>query len=275
MAAASRSRVTATPNAEPVQQIAGRYWLGRHVDYGFKHSKVSIVCLRGRNQLPFWFLTQSVRAACLNGPYSSPTIALTISAICPELEVDLGSSLSSLISAADSGDPAAAEALFAALYSELHRLAKRELASVALPVTISATTLLHQAYIDMAGNDRISFPDKARFMGYAARVMRGLIIDYARNRRAQKRGGQFEITSLGPNAESMPDDRELTRISEALDQLAENDAALAEVVDLRFFCGFTFPEIATMKAISERTVQRQWEKARIYLHRTIRADLEP
>lgn len=192
-----------------------------------------------------------------------------------KLEVRLGSSLSSLISAADGGDHAAAEALFAALYSELHRLAKRELASVGLPVTISATTLLHQAYIDMAGNERVSFPDKARFMGYAARVMRGLIIDYARNRRAQKRGGQFEITSLGPNAESMPDDRELARIGEAIDQLAESDAALAEVVDLRFFCGFTFNEIAAMKAISERTVQRQWEKARIYLHRTIRADLEP
>lgn len=185
------------------------------------------------------------------------------------------SSLSSLISAADGGDRAAAEALFAALYAELHRLAKRELANVGVPVTISATTLLHQAYIDMAGNERVSFPDKSRFMGYAARVMRGLIIDYARNRRAQKRGGQFEITSLGPNAESMPDDRELTRVSEALDQLAESDAALAEVVDLRFFCGFTFAEIAAMKDISERTVQRQWEKARIYLHRTIRADLEP
>lgn len=127
----------------------------------------------------------------------------------------------------------------------------------------------------MAGNERVSFPDQARFMGYAARVMRGLIIDYARNRRAQKRGGQFEITSLGPNADNVPDDQELARISEALDQLAESDAALAELVDLRFFCGFTFAEIAGMKSISERTVQRQWEKARIYLHRTIRADLEP
>jgi len=210
----------------------------------------------------------------LNALCSSPTIAANNSATFSEAEGLLGSSLSSLISAADAGDRAAAEALFAALYSELHRLAKRELASVGLPVTISATTLLHQAYIDMAGHDRVSFPDKPRFMGYAARVMRGLIIDYARNRRAQKRGGQFEITSLGTDAESTPDDRELARIGEALDQLAESDDALAEVVDLRFFCGFTFAEIAAMKDISERTVQRQWEKARIYLHRTIRADLE-
>lgn len=187
----------------------------------------------------------------------------------------LDSSISSLISAADDGDRSAAEALFAALYSELHRLAKRELASVGLPVTISATTLLHQAYIDMAGGASVSFPDEDRFMGYAARVMRGLIIDYARNRRAQKRGGQFEITSLDANGDDVPDDRELTKISEALDQLAEADAALAEIVDLRFFCGFTFAEVARMKGISERTAQRQWEKARIYLYGTIRANLEP
>lgn len=278
---------TATPHAGPVQQIAEQYWLGCQADYGFKHSKVSIVCGRRAGWQPsvreasrrgsdFEFCaSRSPELHYLNGPHSSPTIAFKISAIFPELEARLGTSLSSLISAADGGNRAAAEALFAALYSELHRLAKHELASVGLPVTISATTLLHQAYIDMAGNERVNFPDKARFMGYAARVMRGLIIDYARNRRAQKRGGQFEITSLGTNADSMPDDRELTRISEALDQLAESDAALAEVVDLRFFCGFTFNEIAAMKAISERTVQRQWEKARIYLHRTIRADLEP
>ncbi len=88
------------------------------------------------------------------------------------------------------------------LYSELHRLAKRELARRGVPVSLGATTLLHQAYIEMAGKERTSFPDQSRFMGYAARVMRGLIIDHARSRRAQKRGGQFEITSLETEIES-------------------------------------------------------------------------
>ena len=112
-------------------------------------------------------------------------------------------------------------------------------------------------------------------MGYAARVMRGLIIDYARSRHAQKRGGQFEITSLGADAlENGTDERQLRQISDALDQLAGTDSSLSEIVDLRFFCGFTFAEIAAIKNISERTAQRQWEKARIYLHRTMRADLE-
>jgi len=186
----------------------------------------------------------------------------------------LGSTISSLIGAAERGDGSAAEALFAALYSELHRVAKRELARQGVPVSLGATTLLHEAYLDMAARDGPSFPDRARFMGYAARVMRGLIIDHARNRRAQKRGGKFEITSLGTEAgENVADDRELTRISEALDELAKVDASLAEVVDLKFFCGFSFAEIAAMRAISERTVQRRWEKARIYLHRSIRAQL--
>jgi len=111
-------------------------------------------------------------------------------------------------------------------------------------------------------------------MGYAARVMRGLIIDHARSRRAQERGGQFEITSLGTEVgENVVDDRELTRISEGLDELAKVDASLAEVVDLKFFCGFSFAEIAAMRRVSERTVQRKWEKARIYLHRSVRPDL--
>ena len=111
-------------------------------------------------------------------------------------------------------------------------------------------------------------------MGYAARVMRGLIIDYARNRQAQKRGGQFHITSLGAEVESVVDDRKLVQVSDALDELAKAEPELAEIVDLRFFCGFTFAEIAAMRNISERTAQRQWEKARIYLYRKIRTNLE-
>lgn len=183
--------------------------------------------------------------------------------------------LIALIEAAESGNKHAAEALFAALYSELHHVAKRQLASIGLYATLSTTSLLHQAYIEMAERDGVRFPDEARFMGYAARVMRGLVIDYVRNRHAQKRGGQFEFTSLGENAlEIGADETQLRHISDALDQLSENDSLLAEIVDLHFFCGFTFAEIAAIKKISERTAQRHWERARIYLHREIRAELE-
>lgn len=184
------------------------------------------------------------------------------------------STLSLLIEAAERGDQSAADALFSALYAQLHRLAKYELARQGVPVSLSATTLLHKAYIEIASNEGVVFPDRARFMGYAARVMRGLIIDHARSRQAQKRGGLFEITSIGGSIENVVDHRELLRIDEGLNQLAKADRVLAEIVDLKFFCGLTFAEIAAMKGISERTAQRQWEKARIYLHRTIRAELE-
>lgn len=181
--------------------------------------------------------------------------------------------LFALMQAAERGSKPDADALFSILYRELRRIAKRELARHGAPVSLSATTLLHQAYIEIAGREGTSFPDRNRFMGYAARVMRGLIIDHARNRCAQKRGGQFEITSLGMDVENAPDDRQLTRISDALEALARIEPSLAEVVDLKFFCGLSFVEIAAMRDISERTVQRQWEKARIYLHRSIQSDL--
>jgi len=188
--------------------------------------------------------------------------------------VRLEPTLSSLIAAAETGDGSARESLFSTLYSELHRLAKRELARRGGGVSLSVTTLLHEAYLDMAGRAEVRFPDRARFMGYAARVMRGLIIDHARNRQAQKRGGQFEITSFeNENVAEVPDGSELTRISDALDKLATVDAELAEFVDLKFFCGFSFAEIAAMRNLSERSVQRKWDKAKIYLHRELRTDL--
>ena len=164
-----------------------------------------------------------------------------------------------------------AEPLFAALYSELHRLARRELSRRRGDLTLSATTLLHEVYLDMSARAGTVFPDHARFFAYAARAMRGLIIDYARRRYAQKRGGMFELVSLETTvADKLADANELQGISDALDDLARIEPELAEVVDLKFFCGFSFAEIAAMRGVSERTVQRHWEKARLYLYHAIR-----
>lgn len=186
----------------------------------------------------------------------------------------MGSTISSLIGAAEKGDSAAADELFSSLYSELHRMAKRELARRGSPASLSVTTLLHEAYLDIAAREGSRFPDRPRFMGYAVRVMRGLIIDHARSRNAIKRGGEFEITSLKTESgRYIVDVKELTSISDALDQLAKIEPKLAELVDMKFFCGLSFAEIAALENLSERTVQRRWEKARIYLHRNIRADL--
>jgi RNA polymerase sigma factor (sigma-70 family) len=102
---------------------------------------------------------------------------------------------------------------------------------------------------------------------------RGLIIEHARHRRAQKRGGQFEITSLRTDiVEHLVDAQELSQIGDALDELGAIDPALAQIVDLKFFCGFSFAEIGAMQGVSERTVQRNWEKARILLHRSLRSN---
>jgi RNA polymerase sigma factor (TIGR02999 family) len=179
--------------------------------------------------------------------------------------------ISALMASTASGDRAAADALFSALYAELHGLAERQLARGGGGLTLGATTLLHEAYLDIARREGALFPDRGRFMGYAAKVMRSLIVDYARGRRALKRGGQFEITTLDDeSAGSAPGTEDLDGIHAALDRLAGVDAALAEVVDLKFFCGFSFGEIAAMRGASERTVQRNWEKARLFLYRSIR-----
>jgi RNA polymerase sigma factor (TIGR02999 family) len=181
--------------------------------------------------------------------------------------------ISQLMELAERGDERSASKLFSLLYGELRRLAKCQLARQGVD-TVSATTLIHEAYLNMAGQPGHAFPDQARFMAYAARVMRGLIIDHIRNRLAIKRGGKFEITALTTDAGQSPaEDHDLMKLSDALDELAAVDNSLCQVVDLKFFCGFSFSEIANMEGISERTVQRKWEKARLYLHRTLQTEL--
>ena len=165
------------------------------------------------------------------------------------------------------------DVLFSTLYSELHRLARRQLAGQFVPGRLGATTLLHEAYLNMAKGATPSFPDRARFMAYAARVMRGLIIDHARARGSAKKGGRYHITAITlDNVENPVDARELTLINDALEELALVEPELATLVDLKFFCGFSFAEIGALQMVSERTVQRKWEKARIYLHKSIRGD---
>ena len=180
-------------------------------------------------------------------------------------------SISALFEAAEKGDSAATAALFAALYDELHRVARRELRRQGAN-SLGTTTLLHETYLDVAQRGH-TFPDRGRFMAYASRVMRGLIVDHAREHRALKRGGQFEITSITSDGADVVDDRSIIQVSEALDELSVIDPTLTHIVDLKFFCGFSFAEIAAILNLSERTVQRHWEKARIYLYNCIRGEL--
>ena len=160
---------------------------------------------------------------------------------------------------------------FDALYTELRQIARREVRRHGALSEMGTTTIVHEAYLQIVQRDDLAFPDRGRFLGYVARAMRGIVIDHVRARGAQRRGGDLVITSLDTQtAEQVQDPQVLATIGSALDELAELEPELAMVVDLRFFCGFTMAEIATQRGVSERTVQRQWEKARGLLYRALK-----
>jgi RNA polymerase sigma factor (TIGR02999 family) len=160
--------------------------------------------------------------------------------------------------------------LFVSLYRDLHRLAQRELRRNG-STTLSPTTLLHETFLNVSQRESIEFADPAQFRFYVARAMRGLVIDYFRSRRAQKRGGAVEITVLPTELPATDNNGvEVERLGEALDKLEEIDTRLAECVDLKFFGGYSLGEIARMWDVSERTVQRAWDKARLLLEHFMR-----
>ena len=188
----------------------------------------------------------------------------------------------SSVPAAASGFPATAEQLFPLLYRELHRLAHRQLRGSAQRALLGATTLLHEAYLDLS-RGKAEFPGRGQFFTYAARAMRGVIIDYVRGRCAVKRGGEIFLTTLEADVDdsvadsdsisgSISDQQKTRQLNEALVELARVDAPLAELVDLKFFCGFTFVQIAELRGVGERSVQRDWAKARLLLLDMLRAD---
>ena len=161
-------------------------------------------------------------------------------------------------------------ALFVSLYDQLRSIARREIRRSSGAIALSATTLLHEAYFKMKERSDAAFPDEPHFLAYAARAMRTLVIDYARSRQAEKRGGAFHITRLPTEVpEQQTEAADLERLGAAIDKLAEHDTALAQLVDLKFFCGYSLIEIASMRGISERTAQRDWDKARVLLKQAL------
>lgn len=157
-------------------------------------------------------------------------------------------------------------ALFASLYAELRQIARRELERNAGTGAVSPTTVLHEAYLRLEQREGATPVSEGEFLAYASRVMRNLVIDLLRHQAAQKRGGGFEITTLeSASAEPGTGAEEWEALSDAIDALSALDPALAELIDLKFFCGFSFVELAAVRGVSERTLQRDWEKARILL----------
>jgi RNA polymerase sigma factor (TIGR02999 family) len=190
------------------------------------------------------------------------------------MDTPVNSGLGAASAAVARADAAQAhDARFAALYAELHRIAQREAGRHGGAAQLSATTLLHEAYLRLARGAAIVVADDAHFLAYTARMMRGLVIDRLRAGGTAKRGGDIHIVTLDTlTAEQIGDPQQLDGVSRALDELALLEPELATVVDLRFFCGFTMAEIAAQRGVNERTVQRQWEKARGLLYLALKAD---
>ncbi|GAB3382081.1 ECF-type sigma factor [Lysobacter fragariae] len=171
-----------------------------------------------------------------------------------------------LLDAARGGDRGALDNVLARLYSELHSMARRQLAGQH-GQTLDATALVHEAYLKLIGRREARFDDRAHFFAYAASAMRSVVVDYARQRLAQKRGGDLHrVTDLPEDVEGgVRLDEETLGLDVALTKLAAVDQKLAQVVELRYFAGLSEMEIAGLLERSERSIRRDWQKARLFL----------
>jgi RNA polymerase sigma-70 factor, ECF subfamily len=175
-----------------------------------------------------------------------------------------------LLQAWGSGDETALEQLMPLVYNELHRLAHRYMAAEPTGETLQTTALVHEVYLRLVDVDNIDWQNRSHFYGICARLMRRILIDFARSRNYQKRGGRFPHIEIEDAATvSVVVGSEILAVDEALQQLANLDARKAEVVELRFFGGLTVEETAAVQRVSQETVMRDWKLAKAWLQREL------
>jgi RNA polymerase sigma factor (TIGR02999 family) len=178
-----------------------------------------------------------------------------------------------ILAAARAGDTRAMDELFPIVYAELRRAADLLLNREFEAHTLQPTALVHEAYLKLARGGTPDASSRAHFLGIAARAMRQILVDHARRRKAAKRGKGEAFVTLGDHAdEAAPDADTMIALDEALAELAKRDERLAKVVELRFFGGLTEEQIAATLDVTSRTVQRDWAKARAWLHARISAE---
>jgi RNA polymerase sigma factor (TIGR02999 family) len=169
------------------------------------------------------------------------------------------------------GDPAAAQVVFTLVYDDLRALARRQLASLNPGQTLVPTLLVHEAFVRFAERSAPQAIDRQHFLAIAARAMRHVVIDYLRRRHAQKRdGGVILPLDSQVAASAQPSTVDLLALDEALTRLEQLDARQAQIVEMRYFGGIDLREIAISLKISERSVKRDWQKARAFLYDTLR-----
>ena len=177
------------------------------------------------------------------------------------------SELTTLLAAARLGDEQAAGQAFALLYEDLRRLARSRLRQHQTMTLLDTTALVHESYLKLVAGSSLPVEDRQHFFAYASHVMRSVIVDFARARLAERRGGDAEhvLFDTAMGAELVGSERDVLRVHEALQVLAQADAQLAQVVEMRYFGGLTEVEVADALGLSERTVRRSWTKARLLL----------
>jgi len=178
-----------------------------------------------------------------------------------------------LLAAAGRGDERALDRLVPLVYDELRGIAARRMAAERNGHTLTTTALVHEAYLELAGLDRIEWKNRAQFFAIAARLMRRILVDHAVRRGAQKRGGDRTRVTLdrvaGALAVGPEHDADLLALDDALARLEDEDGRLARVVECRFFGGMTIEETAAALEISPATVKRDWALARAWLNREL------
>jgi RNA polymerase sigma factor (TIGR02999 family) len=181
------------------------------------------------------------------------------------------SRLTELLGQLEAGVPRAREALFAAAYTELHRLARTRLRDGGRNTVLDTTCLVHETYLRFVSAGELRAEDRRAFFAYASQVMRSVIVDSARERIAQKRGGDWLPLTLSTQlAVNVNDHDTVLKVHEALEALERADPRLAQVAQMRYFGGYSEQEIAETLDIGERTVRRDWEKARLILAELVR-----
>jgi len=186
------------------------------------------------------------------------------------------SNVTTLITAAHQGAPGAEAELFSRLYSDLKRLAHAQLANGRRPGdTLDTTVLVHEAYLRLSGGASHDAQSRAHFFNLAARVMRNVVVDFARRRDAEKRGAALRVSwpeGLDPEARNEGSEVDLLALDAALERLQGESPRLAKVVELRFFGGLALEEIAGLLDVGERTLKRDWRKARAFLLAELQGD---
>jgi RNA polymerase sigma factor (TIGR02999 family) len=178
-----------------------------------------------------------------------------------------GERVVALLTAIRLGEAGAVDELFSLLYPDLRQMAHARLRRSGHLTLLDTTGLVHEAYLRLFKAGSLNAEDRMQFMGYAARVMRSVVVDFVRRRAADRRGGDAVHVGLDEVVGGVADprEREVMRIDEALEELAAIDERLVRVVEMRYFAGMTETQVADALGLSRRSVVRDWEKARLFL----------